>query len=901
MALVLYDRVQETTSTTGTGSITLAGAVSGYQSFAVVGNGNTTYYTILNGTQWEVGIGTYSTTGPTLARTTILSNSNGNTSPINLSGASNVWCDYPAEKSVNLDANGNANISYTPNTTTSVGKLNVGDNTYSQSLTGQIAIFAGADTISSNIYLVNTNNTSNTAYSSIVTGANNYASIYMEMGTNSSLYSYSAAGYANNALNQPNNSFLQAYGSDLVLSTWTSNAIHFVQNASSATSDSMTLFADGGASLGGLGDPGIGNIAINNAVVGFTSITSAAGTTVLTSSSTQVQAVTGSTTQTIQLPQATTLLKGTFYTISNASSGLVTVKDNAGTTLETIPSGGAAQFLCIANGTSAGTWGIRVFAASNTTWGNTALNYTGNITGATWQGNTIAYNYGGTGLTTFTAANNALYSTSASALTAGTLPVAAGGTGATTLTGYVYGNGTSAMTASTTIPTSALSGNFVSTFSAGTTGFTPSTATTGAVTLAGTLGVGNGGTGLSSTPTNGQIDIGNGTGFTRSTITGTASQVTVTNSAGGITLSLPSPINVNTSGSAGSVTNAVTFNNGGAGAASGTTYNGSGAVTVSYNTIGAQVAGTYVTSVTGTSPVSSSGGTTPAISLASGYGDTQNPYASKTANYFLAAPNGSAGAPTFRAVVAADIPTLNQNTTGTASNVTGTVAVANGGTGATSASAALTNLGAYAASNPSNYTSNTLTAGTGISVSASTGASTITNTGVTSIVAGTGISVSGSTGSVTISSTASGATITGTTSNTTYYVVGTSSTSGTLSTASISNTNVVSYNASTGALSAVSHVSSSDERLKTDWVNLSTDFVDQLADVKHGTFQRISSGDREVGVTAQSLKEILPEAVVADEEGYMSVNYGAAALVAAIELAKEVKALRAEIAALKAK
>ena len=91
-----------------------------------------------------------------------------------------------------------------------------------------------------------------------------------------------------------------------------------------------------------------------------------------------------------------------------------------------------------------------------------------------------------------------------------------------------------------------------------------------------------------------------------------------------------------------------------------------------------------VTSVTGTSPVASSGGTTPTISLASGYGDTQNPYASKTANYVLAAPNGSAGVPTFRAIVAADIPTLNQNTTGTASNVTGTVAVANGGTGLTS-------------------------------------------------------------------------------------------------------------------------------------------------------------------------------------------------------------------------
>lgn len=91
--------------------------------------------------------------------------------------------------------------------------------------------------------------------------------------------------------------------------------------------------------------------------------------------------------------------------------------------------------------------------------------------------------------------------------------------------------------------------------------------------------------------------------------------------------------------------------------------------------------GGSVISVTGTSPVVSSGGTTPDISLAASYGDTQNPYASKTANNFLAAPNGTAGVPTFRAVVAADIPTLNQNTTGTAANVTGIVAVANGGSG----------------------------------------------------------------------------------------------------------------------------------------------------------------------------------------------------------------------------
>jgi len=87
--------------------------------------------------------------------------------------------------------------------------------------------------------------------------------------------------------------------------------------------------------------------------------------------------------------------------------------------------------------------------------------------------------------------------------------------------------------------------------------------------------------------------------------------------------------------------------------------NGAGSITVSNS---------GVTSVTATSPVASSGGATPAISLASGYGDTLNPYASKTANYVLASPNGSSGVPTFRAIVAADIPTLNQNTTGTAAS-----------------------------------------------------------------------------------------------------------------------------------------------------------------------------------------------------------------------------------------
>ena len=109
MALVLADRVQETTTTTGTGSVTLDGAVLGYQSFAVIGNGNTTFYTIADqgGANWEVGIGTYSTTGPTLARTTVLASSNSGSLVSFTAGVKTVFVTYPSEKSVNLDSSGN--------------------------------------------------------------------------------------------------------------------------------------------------------------------------------------------------------------------------------------------------------------------------------------------------------------------------------------------------------------------------------------------------------------------------------------------------------------------------------------------------------------------------------------------------------------------------------------------------------------------------------------------------------------------------------------------------------------------------------------------------------------------------------------------------------------------------
>lgn len=116
MALVLADRVQVSTSTTGTGTLTLGSALDGFQDFSVIGDGNTTYYTITNGNNWEVGIGTYTASGTTLSRDTILDSSNSG-SAINLSGTSNVFVTYPADKNVNADDIGSTVQAYDADTT----------------------------------------------------------------------------------------------------------------------------------------------------------------------------------------------------------------------------------------------------------------------------------------------------------------------------------------------------------------------------------------------------------------------------------------------------------------------------------------------------------------------------------------------------------------------------------------------------------------------------------------------------------------------------------------------------------------------------------------------------------------------------------------------------------------
>ena len=163
MALILADRVKETSTTAGNGTFTLGGAATGYQSFAVVGNGNTTYYCIAGqGTaEWEVGIGTYTSSGTTLARTTVLSNSSA-TQPSALSfaaGTKDVFVTYPSEKSVNLDASGNATALGTPvaftgtNITGTATAFTASNVTTNANLTGGVTSVGNAATVVTNANL----------------------------------------------------------------------------------------------------------------------------------------------------------------------------------------------------------------------------------------------------------------------------------------------------------------------------------------------------------------------------------------------------------------------------------------------------------------------------------------------------------------------------------------------------------------------------------------------------------------------------------------------------------------------------------------------------------------------------------------------------------------------------
>jgi hypothetical protein len=266
MSLVLADRVRETTQTTGTGTITLDGAVQGFQSFAVIGNNNTTYYTINRGAEWEVGIGTYY--GGTLSRDTVYASSNGN-SKVNFSaGSKDVFVTYPASKSVNEDANNRVLIPYTSGTT-NVGSLNVGNAT-GHTDSGVIAGFTASEPLYLYTSLQNTS-ASNTSYASYAVNDGGHTA-YGELGINNANYSYSAAGFPNNGFSLPLASFVESFGGPLVLGSWDSQKISFIVNGAVNTADAMTIETTGAVTIP---TAAVTGGAINGTTVGAT--TPAAG------------------------------------------------------------------------------------------------------------------------------------------------------------------------------------------------------------------------------------------------------------------------------------------------------------------------------------------------------------------------------------------------------------------------------------------------------------------------------------------------------------------------------------------------------------------------------------------------------------------------------------------------
>jgi hypothetical protein len=430
------------------------------------------------------------------------------------------------------------------------------------------------------------------------------------------------------------------------------------------------------------------NINANAFNDGYTN-TAASGTQiVLTAASVRRYTITGSGGQTIKLPDATTLVNGEIFEFdNNQSSGAITVNNNSNTLIVSVPSGGLVRVNLLSNATAAGSWDRHDYSPANVSWSTNTFDYAGSITSATWNGNTVAVNRGGTG--------------------------------ATTLTGYVKGSGTSAMTASSTIPTTDLSGTV-----------TNAQLANSAITINGT-----------STSLGGSISVG-----TVTSVTGTSPVV----SSGGTTPAISMPAATTSVSGYLTSTDWNTFNNKGSGtvtSVSGTTgriTSTGGATPVIDLASGVATAGTTgsstlipvvtidtygrvtgittasnpqgtVTSVTGTAPVVSSGGATPAISMAAANTSTNGYLTSTDWNTF----NGKgSGTVTSASVVSAN------GFTGTVATATTTPAI----TLATSVTGVIKGNGTAisAATSGTDYSAGTSALGTGILKSTTTtGALTI--------------------------------------------------------------------------------------------------------------------------------------------------------------------------------
>lgn len=1023
MALVIKDRVKVLATTTGTGTFTLGSVVTGFQDFSVIGDGNTTYYTIAAQAtpDWEVGIGTYTASGTLLSRDTILESSNGGAAVDFPAGTKDVFVTYPAERATYLDVAGAYPVQNTFNTlnaanavltagtvsTTPVNATDLVNKTYVDTAVSSGIHFHQSVRVESPINLNATYNNGTSGVGATLTNAGTQVALVVDgvaMSVADRVLVYDQTTQTQNGIYVVTD---VGSGSTNWILTRSSDADTYAVASATALGEGSAVFVQEGAT--GAGETYVCNT-VGTITFGTTNITFSQ-----ISSAQIYSAGTGLTLTGTQFSITNTGTAGTYGNASNVpvfttnAQGQVTSVTNTAIAIAAGAVSGLAASATTdttnASNITSGTLGTSRLSGSYT-----GITGVGTLAAGTWNGSTIGAIYGGTGFSSFAtgdiiyadssttlarladvAVGNALISGGAASdpswgkigLTThvdGILPVANGGTGnATNQAASVANNATFNNSGAGAASGSTFNGSSPLTISYNTLGAYPTTNpagytnNTGTVTSVGGTGTVNGLTLTGTVTTSGNLTLG-GTlsGIANSALTN--SSVTVNGTS--IALGASGTVTANT-------TSALTFNNGGAGAASGSTFDGGTPLTISYNTVGAPsvtgtgASGTWGISISGNAATitsqansatitASTAATANQIVLRDANGDDFRRYGFSQYFNMSHGVSGATGdtifysstddyirknnATGFRASL--NVPT---RTGGDASGTWGISVTGNAAT-ATTLIGDQTNWASYRGSAVANMLS-WKNYGNGhvifdASQSTSPTGSAVNNTNAQIAWSGTYPTLMGWNGANTYGVRVDSARVSDTAANTTsissavggaYTWTGTNYFRSNINTSSsnpplqafsdngsgaimafhrggafavnfgLDSDNVIRIGGwsaganrlqmdMSGNLTMAGNVTAySDERLKKDWADLPEGFVEGLAEIKHGTYTRIDTNERQVGVSAQALLKLLQEAVSEDAEGTLSIAYGNAALVAAVALAKRVVEQDARIALIEQK
>jgi hypothetical protein len=595
MALVLRDRVKETAAAPGTGTITLGGAASGFQSFSSIGNANTTYFAIVDSASgaWEVNYGTYTSSGTTLSRNATPLSSSAGGALVNFTGAVDVFCTYPSSRSAYQNEAGTQVVqqSFGAITATSAA-LTTGTITTAPTNNTDIVNKQYADAIASGIHFHEAVDLATTTALPANTYNNGTSGVGATLTAN-----------ANGALSV--DSTLTVVGNRILVKnqvTQANNGVYVVTQVGSAGTPYIltraTDFNTVGTGVNQIDEGDFflvtsGVVNVNTAWVQQTAPPITIGTTALVfqqfSAPITYTAGTGlSESPTYTFNIANTGTAGTYGSASQVpvfvtnAQGQVTSVTNTNIAISGSAVSGAisGQAGSVANALTLGTYltgtsyngSAAVTATVDATSANTASKVVARDSSGNFSAGTITATLSGaaTSATTATniaggAANQIHYQSGAGVTAFATAPSASGqvlnwnGSAFTwvagTISGVALGSNLNSLTAGTYLTGTAYNGSAAQTFAVDAT-----SANTASKVVA--------------RDASGNFSAGTIT----AALSGNATTATSATSASSAT-------------TAGSVTNSVTFNNGGSGGASGSTFNGSGALTVSYNTVGAPSTG----------------------------------------------------------------------------------------------------------------------------------------------------------------------------------------------------------------------------------------------------------------------------------------------------------------------